>query len=236
MAFVSSLVMSSIYFLILYSIGDSLKMLDRNAIGNTTASVILFSTFVFCLSWYFIEKLRLKIRKDIAPLYVSQEKFVIVLMQDNSIITYFREKQDIFKIIFSIKDNTLKTDQLFSTQPSSTEWKEVTLNHRFSISPLSITQAIYSYYANEKLVVPCLLNIECLSYSALYPYIKNESIFLEKRKTNAILDFQKQTIEREKLKLMFFNFIYYLLGFWVSTSLSIGWGFLSTFIFLPSQV
>lgn len=234
MAFVSSLVLSIIYYFFLFFLADSIGGLGRNSIGNLITFFILVATFAFFCCWFFIEKIRLKIKKHIAPLHSAKE-MLIILMEDNSIVAYFQEQRSIFKNFFSIKDGNLKSTQLFSMDLPSSEWKKDTNNHSFSIPPLSITQAVYAYYSQQTITTPCLLNLEQPSYSMLYPHIQNDLALLqENKKINVMIDFQKQILSKESLELLSFNLIYYFVGFWVNAFSSIAWGLVGLWIYLPS--
>lgn len=234
MAFVSSLVVSIIYYFFLFFLADSIGALGRNSIGDMVMFFILVATFAFFCCWFFVEKVHLKIKRDITPLH-SAKKMLIILMEDNSIVAYFQEQQGIFKNLFSIKDGNLKSTQLFSMDLPSSEWKKDTNNYSFSIHLLSITQAVYSYYSQQIITTPCLLNLEQPSYSMLYPHIQNDLTLLqENKKINVMIDFQKQILSQESCKLLTFNLIYYFSCFLVNAFFSIAWGIIGLWIYLPN--
>lgn len=153
--------------------------------------------FSFACMWFIIEKFCQKLQIKEAPLYHSQKSFLIFLLQDDLIVTYFQESNKIFKATFLIENDILQLTQLFSFDPFSSEWK---LNHndeKFSISPLILTKSIYAYYSQKSLTTPCLLNIQCPSLSPLYPYIKDDLTFLQENQIHTLIDFQNEIQAKE---------------------------------------
>lgn len=215
--FLSSFIAGFIFFLCLCSLASHFDYLN---IG--IAFVCMIVGFSFACMWFIIEKFCLKLQIKEAPLYHSQKNFLIFLLQDDLIATYFQEHNKIFKATFLIKNNILQPTQLFSFDPFSSEWNPNHNDEKFSISPLILTQSIYAYYSQKTLTTPFLLNIQRPSLSPLYPHIQNDLTFLQENQLHTLIDFQNEIQAKEIRQIQKITLKCYVIGgLFFATPLSI---------------
>lgn len=120
---------------------------EGNVAGFGSIFIVAIS-FHLAVLWFLSECIFLlycKISRSFAPLKNSRKHFVILLREDNTIVSYYQKKQEKFRVVFKIENATLKVQNLQSFDNDKKTWN--TTFHCPRLTDIQFfTQTICRYY------------------------------------------------------------------------------------------